>query len=236
MTFDRDKLLHICKGHTFGQAGMAVPEPYIPFFPQGPLAWNGVLVVAVAQNLSDTNRGYRSWLVEASQQVRQDRLSTYFAEYGIIGVGPWDDGTIKLAIAALRGADAVKRVAVSNAVLWSGGDSGTSEALSKQAERNSVSFWTEVLEVMNPAEVIAFGAIAGRVMKESGAAKHGLVEMPGPFSRIHSIGFKMDLDRLLLAFPEVAEAWENLEGRACVKNKSLAIHCACAAVSREMGL
>ena len=44
----------------------------------------------------------------------------------------------------------------------------------------------------------------------------------------------MDLERLLSAFPEVAEAWKNLAASSVVKDEALAIHCACAAISKDI--
>ena len=89
-----------------------------------------------------------------------------------------------------------------------------------------------MLHAMNPAKVIAFGADARNVMRRAGVPDHRLVEMPGPFSKIYNIGFKMDVQRLLSAFPEVAKAKADLAGLVKLKNEALAIHCACACVSR----
>lgn len=233
-TFDTTKLLAVCERHPYQGSDVVVPEPYVPYLPKTPSGWNGILVVAIAQNLSDTNRSYRDWLEALEPTDRWNRLRIDSSPVSGIGIGPWDDGTIKLCVAALRGVEAIGQVAVSNAVLWSGRQSGMNESLSEGAKAASVSVWREMLEVMNPTEVVTFGAVAREVMKRTGVSKRGLADMPGPFSRNYNVSFRMDVDRLLSAFPEVARAWKSLSGHVQVDNEAMAIHCACACVSREL--
>ena len=229
--FDTAKLLALCGRHVYHGGGVVVPEPYVPFIPRLPSGWNGILVVAIAQNLADTQREYREWLESLKPHDRWNRLNIDGSPLKGIGIGPWDDGTIKLCVAALRGAKAVDRIAVSNAILWSGRDGGAVELLSKQAGIASAEAWREMLHVTNPAEVIAFGSDAHKVMKKAGVPQDRLVCMPGPFVRKYSFSFRMDVGRLVSAFPEVARARADLAGRVELAHEAMAIHCACACVS-----
>ncbi len=134
-TVDLDELFAVCERHALPGADAVVPEPYVPHFPARLSDWNGTLVVAIAQNLANASSEYREWLESLEPSDRWNRLNIDGKLLDGIGIGPWDDGTIKLCVAALRGAEAVERVAVSNAVLWSGGDGGAVELLSKQAKQ-----------------------------------------------------------------------------------------------------
>lgn len=236
---DKRLLFEIAARHCFRSRHVVIPEPYVPHFPADPETWNGILVVAEAQNLSDKVAHYRSKLLDLSRNGRSeelcDRLNLpLFKDGEEIGIGPWDDGTIKLSLACIRGLEAVDRVAVSNAVVWSSSEGGSSEHLRREMVDASVRFWRGMLGVLRPKEILAFGATARNVMSRAGYPKDQLLSLPGPFGRALQIGFKMDVSRLLQGFPEVTEVLDSALGAFRIKNEQLAIHCACASVSRML--
>jgi hypothetical protein len=232
-------LFGICQKNSTSQQMAVIQEPYVPHFPNHPEAWNGILVVAEAQNLSDRFAQYRSRLQKLSQSGNRealwDRLNQpLFGEGDAIGIGPWDDGTIKLTVACLRGLSTVDRVAVSNAVVWSAREGGASEHLRQELLESSVRFWDDLLGVLRPREILTFGATAKSVMRRTGFPKGRTVDLPGPFSRTLQIGFKMDASRLLQGLPEVADVLGPAREAFHIGNEHLAIHCACASISRTL--
>lgn len=232
------ELLDVCDHHMLASEKVVVPEPYIPYVP--PNGWNGILVLAEAQNLSSSKtRPYRESL-EALHKAG-DRQSLYNRLNGDlpersglrgIGVGPWDDGTIKLAVAAIGGVQAVHQTAVSNAILWSTGDSAVSERIASGTKVRSVAFWRDLLSTLRPSQIWTFGATARMVMKRSVVEPGQLLAFPGPFLRRLRTGYAFDIDRLLSAFPEVARALYAIrEQGLAIDHEALAVHCACACVS-----
>lgn len=92
---------------------VVVPEPYIPYVPPD---WNGTLVVSEAQNLAG-GTSYVQRILAAAPAERVQRL--YWEGSTDLGIAPWDDGTLKLAVAATWPLLSPDGFAVSNAVLWS---------------------------------------------------------------------------------------------------------------------
>lgn len=199
--------------------------------------WDGVLVVAIAQNLSDTYAQYRTILeqLHSSEQFVTvwDRLNQNLLPVdGEIGIGPWDDGTMKLAVASVLGADEPQKVAVSNAIPWSPKAGSGSELLDDDMKAAAIRFSSDILTNLRPTKVLALGAKARDVMKPTANGRMPVIDMPGPFIRLYNQGYKMKPERLLQAFPEVARALSALRGRIRIANEDMAIHCACASVSR----
>jgi len=166
-----DKLAAICERHVGNSNDPAFnevvfPEPYVPYIPGG---WNGVLVVAAAQNLSQKNEGYVQNLRDPTSpqdRIRRLQLARLHPEGGI-GVQPWDDGLLPLAIEAALKVDP-EHVAVSNAVPWSlrtptGANINPTPGLRKLA----ISFWQDLLMTMRPSHIVAAGVTAGNVMKRA---------------------------------------------------------------------
>lgn len=142
---DRQFLFEICGMPEFDlgqQYGVVISKPYIPHFPNDMSKWNGFLLVAQAQNLSDTYRPYREALEQCDNtEYLYDRLnlsSRHFPSelcdnghgvYRDVAIAPWQKGVIPFAIAAasyilgypspsdpLR---AIEGSAVMNAIPWS---------------------------------------------------------------------------------------------------------------------
>lgn len=238
---DYSDLFHICEQHNYLLPEAVIPQPYIPYFPATLASWNGILLLAEAQNLGVAASDYRCHLETAHNEGRHlelwDRLNHQtFWDGENIGIGPWDDGTMKLTLAALRGVNVLDYVAVSNAVIWSACKGGATEHLIPEMITASIDFWKDTLRILKPKEVITFGPKAKHVMLKAGFSKQQIIDLPGAFMRKLNMGFRMDINRLLKAFPEVENALDAAHGRFMIKNKALAIHCACASVSHILAL
>jgi hypothetical protein len=238
-TLRLQELFDVCERHALASGDVVVPEPYIPHLPKSPKEWNGILVLAEAQNLSSAKvRQYRESLEALHKagdyEALHDRLNGDLHESsGLqgVGIGPWDDGTIKLAVAVLRGVETIDQLAVSNAVLWSSKTNAAREKIARQSKTASVQFWRDLLPILQPTEVWAFGGTAREVMRRAGVPSIRLLGLPGPFVRRLRMGFIFDTDRLLSAFPEVARALDALKERGVIiHDEALAVHCACACV------
>lgn len=202
----KDHLISICKQHILTESdNVVVKEPYFPFIPNN---WNRILVLAESQNLSDTNSYYVNTLLGNDENWRCDRLNKRFPIDGIVGVYPWDDGSIKIAIEAALGVDA-SQVAVSNAVLWSQrGSSEQNITPEISLQKRSVVLWKEMLEVLNPEKIVCCGKIAANVIEETGInAKVLKWRLPAKtaMSRVSGM-FKMN--DLLRRFPEVKNTFD----------------------------
>lgn len=166
-----DRLLQVCRGHVFavGSAGdtfpkVVVPEPYVPHVPKD---WNRVLVLAEAQNLSNAHKGYRARLLAADAESRILRLlASKDSPDSHLGIKPWDQGFLKLAVEAALGERAAQS-AVSNAVLWSlVGPEGANVRPSSETIGSSIGLWAELLPVLRPARIVAAGKVAQTVVSE----------------------------------------------------------------------
>ena len=89
-----EKQIQVCQKHTLPEeVDVVIREPYLPYVPEN---WNGLLVLAEAQNLSKTNEEYVSELRGMSSDDLYFRLS----DPADLGIMPWDDGSLKLAVEA----------------------------------------------------------------------------------------------------------------------------------------
>lgn len=191
-------LLEICQRHKLPEGVAVVAEAYIPFLPEN---WNGVLVVAEAQNLAKKNEGYLEWLKELPDPCR--RLGSHPDG---VGVAPWDDGSLKLAVEAALGVDA-ECCAVSNAVLWSVVDGSRNKNPDEDAIARSKLIWSEMLPVLRPKTLVTSGKVAygvfGAAIEKAGVDAMRLdLRLPSPtaMSRISNM---FDQGDLLSRFPEV---------------------------------
>jgi hypothetical protein len=175
-----DKLAVICEEHACPN-GVVFSESYVPYIPDD---WNRVLVLAEAQNLSEKNpenAEYRKRLSELKLsrdrilRLQPKQLQELRRKDGIdpppwdgIGVQPWDDGLLPLAVAtALKDVDP-KRVAVSNAVPWSRKTgTGANARPTHDLQERATLFWQEILACMRPSHIVAAGAVARKVMKSA---------------------------------------------------------------------
>jgi hypothetical protein len=201
-------LVDICNTHTLDQRFDAIiREPYVPFLPERgrPGSWNRVLVLGEAQNLSSTYDHYVKRLLDGSPRERILRL--YWESE--IHVKPWDDGTLKLAMAAAFGCEA-ERFAVSNAVMWSTKQQeGNNETPGAELQDRSREIWNAMLPLLDPTHIVTTGRVAGDVMarvKANRGARWTHVRLCSA-SPLFLARQAADVDEadLLRRFPEVAD-------------------------------
>lgn len=196
----KERLKAICKQYILQEYdNVVIREPYIPYLPDN---WNRVLVLAESQNLSNTNYGYVDTLLANNEDWRCDRLNERHSLEGI-GVYPWDDGSIKIAIEAALGVSAFE-TAVSNAVLWS--QRGTSEqniTPGISLQKRSVSLWNEMLGVLDPEKIVCCGKVASNVIEETGRNIKVLKLRLPARTAMSRISGMFEMNDLLKRFPEV---------------------------------
>jgi len=182
--WDEKKLLEICEKYK-NQApeNVMFPEPYLPYMPDKPKKWNGILVLAEAQNFSRGGK-YYEWLDKLTSEERMTRLGRKPYEDKRIGVGPWDgknggeDEIFKFALRAIfEGANLdlkLEDVAVSNAVPWTKKRGGSkNENPDEYMKAKAKDFWKEIFEAWDPEikVLVVLGDMAEEVMNSAGILK-----------------------------------------------------------------
>lgn len=202
-----------------------MPEPYIPFIPSN---WNGCLILAEAQNHSKKNDAYLSRLKRLISEAKMLRL---YEEEDKLGCQPWDDGSLKFALACISD-DAPERWAVCNAVLWSRrSPSGSNATPSDFMKNNSVTVWTQYLEVLKPRWIVAAGKVAREVIDKADYTGDRLnLLLPSPLN-LQRLSTLFETDDLLKRFPEVASKLEKYGNLIEGKGYSNKILYACHVVS-----
>jgi len=176
---------------------IVIREPYIPYVPD---TWNRVLVLAESQNLSSSNEGYVQYLNSLTVIEKMKRLNLGGED---IGVYPWDDGSLKLAVEAALGI-AAEETAVSNAVLWSQrGDSKQNVNPDFDLQIRSSELWTEMLGILNPRLVVCCGNIADSVISKTLWSGNKIkLRLPSKTAMSRVSGM-FDENDLLSRYPEV---------------------------------
>jgi hypothetical protein len=176
---EKKALLNVCKEYIYPDKKVVIVcEPYLPYRPK---IWNGILVLAEAQS----SNASRYWdklrdLDETAKMTRLGRKELQDEEGdGDIGIGPWDDGTIKFALQVIFKEACPKlkleEIAVSNAVPWTRGSGKDGKNLSpdEQMEIEAAKFWGKIFDVWHNIKVlITLGKVAERVMKNAGILKN----------------------------------------------------------------
>lgn len=221
-----DDLVAVCRNHILpDSANAVVKEPYIPFIPDH---WNGVLVLAESQNLSTGFKEYVDELESVSSDARIRRLCNPGSD---LGIQPWDDGSLKIAVEAGLGLKAGE-TAASNAVLWSQREeSGSNANPDTDLQAESSALWVKMLHVLKPRLVVCSGNIADDVIAASAWTGHKIkLRLPSRVAMGRVSGMFSE-DDLLRRYPEVARAIEDhpewMEG-GFTRNK---VFFACHAVS-----
>lgn len=210
---NKEQLIEICKNHVLpSDVDVVIREPYVPFIPDD---WNGILVLAESQNLSKTNAAYVEKLRSLSIIEKFFRLT----DPNSIGIQPWDDGSLKLAIESAFGVSA-RATAVSNAVVWSQvSPEGNNRNPSELLVEHSCKFWNELLPMICPKHIVTSGNLANTVIEkiERGSWKHTKLRLPSPNAMSRISGMFPEKE-LLLRFPEVDQViqkhpeWAQKEG------------------------
>ncbi|ACH64400.1 conserved hypothetical protein [Aliivibrio fischeri MJ11] len=195
----KKELVDICMNYIIPEGeNVVIHEPYIPFIPEN---WNGILILAESQNLSSSNTDYVNKLLNMTIEERIERLGS---SPGSIGVYPWDDGSLKLAVESSLQIKA-SEVSVSNAVLWS--QRGTKEENVNpdlDLQKISADLWSELLFALKPQLIICCGKIAQNVINKSiwqGKVINLRLPAKTAMSRVSGMFNESDL---LMRYPEVA--------------------------------
>ena len=222
----KNKLLTICRSGILKKTDEeTLPEPYIPSIPDN---CNGGLVLAEAQNHGAKSREYLEWLRGLNSEDRMLRLFKYGEK---LGCQPWDDGTLKFALACAFDSDPAQW-AVGNAVLWSRvHGSGRNDNPSESMTENSVRLWTEYLKVLKPRLIVTAGKVARTVMNKAGyqGARLSLL-LPSPMN-LRRMSSLFDTEDLLARYPEVGTAAKAQPALVSSFDRSNKIFFACHAVS-----
>lgn len=201
----KKKLVEICENYKLGEDIAVISEPYIPYIPEN---WNGILVLAESQNLSKNNQNYVDKLKALSPIERILRLSKNKDD---IGVYPWDDGSLKLALESSLQVKA-KETAVSNAVLWSQrSQTGANKNPGEEIIKMSIDIWNKSLEILNPRFVVIAGKVAREIIDKTrwkGEKVHIRLPSKSAMSRVSGM---FDENDLLERYPEVKEVVERNE-------------------------
>ena len=228
-TWNSSAVMAVCRKFTgAAPAKVTVPEPYLPYVPD---PWNGILVLAEAQQLASANE-YREWLLGLSSDERIRRL--YLRSPDNIGVGPWDDGSIKLGLLAMLPELRLTEVAVSNAVPWSWAKGRSNQNPTEEMQKIAAAFWRELLTAWRPEIrcVVAVGKPAQSVMTASEVKTQIVPLASSSRNFMGRVRWLFDPDDLLRHYPDVQRATEavgiRLEGDKEFHNK---VFFACHAVS-----
>jgi hypothetical protein len=92
--------------------------PYAPYIPDN---WNGYLIVAEAQQLRGKSEGNNAFVEVLKSAVANDlifRLNNKKFLNDKVGISPWDEGYIKLALKSAFSDIDLNQVGVANAVPW----------------------------------------------------------------------------------------------------------------------
>jgi len=223
-----DRVIKVCERHNLpNRFRPVIPEPYAPYIPK---SWNGILILAEAQNLSKRSQEYRTKLRTLSKKDRILRLYVDILPDGV-GIQPWDNGALKLAALAMYPKESLERFAVSNAVPWSivkGNDSNKNPTDS--IEKRASDFWIEILPIIKPKRIICAGRVASRVIGDNASAT--MLRLPAPHF-INGLSDLFDHRDLLNRYPEVSKALSTLPGARSMKDRPGKILYACHAVSKS---
>lgn len=111
----------------------------------------------------------------------------------------------------------VEEYSVSNAVVWSIRKTNDSNANPDDRLINkSISFWSELLPILQPRLVVCSGAIARQVIEGAWNGDVLPLRLPSPLAMARLVGL-FDSDDLLSRFPEVTAALQRL---ATVRNSN----------------
>ncbi len=222
----KEDLIRVCKKHVLiDSKNIVIREPYIPYLPN---SWNRVLVLAESQNLSSSNEGYVKYLEPLTENKRMDRLGSKGDD---IGIHPWDDGSLKLAIEAAFGI-AAEETAISNAVPWSQrGSSGENVSPDKDLQNHSSKLWAEMLELLDPKLVVCSGNIADSVITNTRWSGDRIkLRLPSKTAMSRVSGMFNEND-LLRRYPEVKAVLDIHPDWASSNHRKNKIFFACHAVS-----
>jgi len=219
----REQLLSICWGYEIPKDEYLLygrkPTEYdlIPYAPYIPNKWNRILVIAESQQQSGKNLRGKEYIKKLSRACIDDLIFRLGNEEITgkkpdvqLGVTPWDEGYLKLAMLSCFPEYKTSEYALSNAIPWYL-DNGNSEQVYFLTEL-SIEFWTEILEVLKPKIIIcsSLGRFADYIISETcycddkQCDKFDLCAAPFPEEVVHLF----EESDLLERYPEVKNAIE----------------------------
>jgi hypothetical protein len=217
----KKKLWQICKDHAVTEKELKAYNgelvnynryPYAPFIPKN---WNGILVLGISQKISVHNNGdvdYRESLLNLSDDYLMFRLGnkdvTGKKSDQFLGVKPWDDGYLKLAMLSCFPESKVNEYGVSNVIPWE--LNRDNKFQNNFLESKSIKFWKDVLTVIKPKYVIGIGQITGNAFALGYACKKmkfRYFQLLSPVS-LRTIINLFDENDIYFRYPEVRYAFE----------------------------
>jgi hypothetical protein len=221
----KNDLINICKNHKYPHPEEVMfVEPYLPYIPKD---WNGILVLSESQNIKEGDKYYK-WLIdELNEETRMTRLGRKESrppniDCLDIGIGPWDDGTIKIALQAIfEGANPklkLENVAVSNAVPWTKKRRGSkNENPDKCMKNKAKEFWEDIFGMWEPKinMLIVLGNIAEEVMNNIEIKEKYVknqLKLVSPSQRyLNFVRGAFDCNEVEKSFPMIQKAFYTLE-------------------------
>jgi hypothetical protein len=228
----RQGLTEICKnyGRFRGTSSVVVDIPFIPYIPDN---WNGVLVLAEAQNLyedaykdcSDLQKIYRLY-------PDMDCSKSYDANKGlfpILDIKPWEDGSIPLALKAALEINPFE-TAICNSCLWSLRKNGINVNPNDEMRDMSRDLWKEMWSVLGESaeRVVCCGSVAASIFDfEEVEGKRACLRLPSP-NALSRVSGMFNEAELFKRYPEVEKVFAGFSDTTYRQNK---IFFACHAVS-----
>ena len=230
----RQKLVKECLnyGAYQGTTEVVVDIPYIPYIPEN---WNGILVVAEAQNL---NIGDYANCSDEQKICRlypdHDSSRSYAIEgpFPKMDVKPWEDGSIPLALKAALDLNPYE-TAVCNACLWSLRKDDKNETPNDEMQNQSKQLWEKLWAILdsNAQKVVCCGKIAWSIFNFVEEGKKQKLCHPSKKLLTPVSGMLKEED-LFSFYPDVKRAYDALEyERYGIKHKQNKIFYASHAVS-----
>ena len=228
----RQNLVDICQKYGIYQGTTVVVErvPYIPYIPEN---WNGVLVLAEAQNLYEDDYKDCSDLQKICRLYPDKDCSKKYEADGklfpVLDIKPWEDGSIPLALKAALGLDPFE-TAVCNACLWSLRENGKNVNPNDEMRAESRILWKKMLAALGSMvkQIICCGSVAASIFDfEEANAIRNCLRLPSPnaLSRVSGMFREEDLFK---RYPEVRNVFAEFKDTTYRQNK---IFYACHAVS-----
>lgn len=209
----RESLKQICQNFALSENVKVIERtPYIPYIPEN---WNGVLVVAEAQNITEDD--YRDCSEE--QKIcrlypNRDCLQNYeiSGSFPKLDVKPWNDGSIPLALKASLELNLFE-TAVGNSCFWSIRNGEANENPNEDMRNQSRILWQQMWDVLKErcSKVICCGNIATEIFNfiedDNLTIKELRHPSPNAMSRVSGMFNK---DDLFSRYPEVKNAYDEL--------------------------
>lgn len=209
----RQKLVKICLDYGVyqGSTEVVVDFPYIPYVPEN---WNGVLVVAEAQNL---NVGAYANCSDEQKICRlypnYDKTQSYAVNgpFPILDVKPWEDGSIPLALKAALDLNPYK-TAVCNACLWSLRLGNKNENPNDEMQNQSGTLWKKMWDILKTyvQKIVCCGGIAWSIFDFVEDDRKDRLCHPSK-KLLNPISGMLKEEDLLKFYPDVKSAYDELK-------------------------